>query len=328
MTIMLLIGDVFALFCLNGKVSAITAAGFVTAAALQLLLILPIAMLLRKGCCTGKICDALLLVGLILSGALIFRMQWSASEVIHIPTGNAQGIYEKLIISGLISIVCLYISSTGVKALARASVIAGAVGAIGIAVVIVSALFTSSPENFNRTESEKSFIGEVVRSLSVSGETSSLIVLLTLTKSPEPRGVFRYFMGKAVITAAMLLTTVLVVGGVMDITDFPLITAAQISQPFSVQRIDSLFLMNFAVFAVFSIAVRSASAAYLVGKLFPKFSRFRSSAVLLLMMITALILPESGFYAVSAAALPAAVLIILAVKNAFLHDGGSNEKRC
>lgn len=328
MAAMLLTGDVFTLFCLNGKVSVITAAGFLTAAAIQLLLMLPIAVMLWKGCCTEKISEALLLASIILSGAMIFRMQWDASRVIHIPTGNARGIVEKLIISGLIALVCLYISSTGVKALARASVIAGAVGAIGIAVVIVSALFRASPENFSRCENTISFADEVVRALAVSSDSATLIVLLTLTKAHEPQGVFRYFMAKSVITSAMLLTTVLVVGGVMSITDFPLITAARLSQPFSVQRIDSLFLMNFAVFAVFSIAVRSASAAYLVGKLFPKFSRFRSSAVLLLMILTALFLPESRFYALSAAVLPIVVLLILALKKSMHRKGGTHEKHC
>ena len=328
MAAMLLIGDVFTLFCLNGKVSVITAAGFLTAAAVQLLLMLPIAIMLRNGCCTEKISEALLLAAVLLNGAMTFRMQWDASQVIHIPTGNAYGIYEKLIISGLIAVVCLYISSTGVKALARASVIAGAVGAIGIAVVIVSALFKASPENLSRCKSGISFADEVIRALAVSSDSATLIVLLTLTKNREPQGVFRYFMAKAVITTAMLLTTVLVVGGVMDITDFPLITAAQLSQPFSVQRIDSLFLMNFAVFAVFSTAVRTAAAAYLTGKLFPKFSRFRSSAVLFTMITAAFLLPESRFYALSAAVLPIAVLLILAIKKALHRKGGTDEKHC
>lgn len=328
MAAMLLIGDVFTLFCLNGSVSVITAAGFLTAAVIQLLLMLPIAFMLRKGSCTEKISEALLLAAIILSGAMIFRMQWDASQVIHIPTGNAHGIYEKLIISGLISAACLYISSTGIKSLARASVIAGAVGAIGIAIVITSAIFRASPENLSRYESGVSYADEVIRALAISSDSGTLIVLLTLTKVHEPQGVFRYFMGKAVITTAMLLTTVLVVGGVMSIADFPLITAAQLSQPFSVQRIDSLFLMNFAVFAVFSTAIRTASAAYLTGKLFPKFSRFRSSIVLLIMITAAFLLPESRFYALSAAVLPIVVLLILALKKSLNRKGGAHEKHC
>lgn len=310
---MLLIGDVFALFCISGSLSATTAAGFLAGTALQFLLTLPVAFLCKNDASLGKPAEAIILVWLIFWGGTLFRMQWSASEVIYIPYENSGGILGKLLISGLIALVCLYISSTGLKALSRASVIAAAVGAVGLAVVIVSAVFSFAPENFFRAKAERSFFSEVIRGFSLSGGLGSLIVLLTLTKSSPAAGTSLYFIGKAIITAAITLTTVFVAGGIMKIIDFPVITVAQLSQPFSVQRIDSLFLINFTVFAVFSIAVQSAAAAYLTGEIFPKFKRYRCSAVLLLMIAAAFLLPENEMLnaAVTAAALIAVTVIIL-----------------
>ena len=45
------------------------------------------------------------------------------------------------------------------------------------------------------------------------------------------------------LTAVVLLTALSVAGGIVTVTDFPVITAAQLSQPFEAQRIDSLFLV-------------------------------------------------------------------------------------
>lgn len=312
---MLLIGDVFALFCLTGSLSVLSAAGFLTGTAAQLLLVMPIAALCKKKVIPGKLAETILLVWLILWGGMLFRMQWSASEIIHIPYENSGEIRGKLMISGLIALVCLYISSTGLKALSRAAVIAAAVGAVGLAVVIVSAIFTSDPENFSRAEADRGFFSEIVRGSSLSGGLGSFIVLLTMTKGSPNKGTSLYFICKAAVSAVIPLTAVLVAGGIMEITDFPVITAAQLSQPFSVQRIDSLFLINFAVFAVFSIAVQSAAAAYLAGEIFPKFRRFRCSAVLLLMIGAAFLSPGSELLtAAASAALPVIVFIIMSVQ--------------
>ena len=71
----------------------------------------------------------------------------------------------------------------------------------------------------------------------------------------------------------------------MEITDFPIVWAAQLTQPFSVQRIDSLFLIVFTVFAVYSISVQASAAEYLVGEVFPFIRRYRCSIILVIMAV-------------------------------------------
>ena len=146
------------------------------------------------------------------------------------------------------------------------------------------------PENLVRARSGRSLLEELTTGFALSGGTGSFAILLGITKGSSSKNAAVYFIGKAALTATVTLTSVIVAGGIMEITDFPVVTAAQVSQPFPSQRIDSLFLIVFAIFAVFSIAVQAALSAYILGELMPKFVRFRSSVSLLLMIGAAFLL--------------------------------------
>lgn len=284
---MLLITDAFALFCFTGSISLMTVAGLLAGILLQFLLAAP---LVQLGGIREKPALIFYLVYLIMWGGLLLGMQWQTSKHIYIPYENSAGIWGKLLISGVIALVCLYISSAGIKALGRASVIAAFVGAICILVAAVSGIVHLDIENFARAESGRTMYGELMTGFAISGGTGSLAILLGITKGSSGKSVSYYFIGKAVLTAVVTLTAVVVAGGIMEITDFPVVTAAQVSQPFPSQRIDSLFLIVFAIFAVFSIAVQTAASAYIFGELFPKFVRFRSSVSLLLIIGAAFLL--------------------------------------
>ena len=310
---MLLITDAFALFCFTGSISLITTAGLTAGIFIQLFLAAP---LIKLGGIKTKPAYIFYLIYMIMWGGLLLGMQWKTSEHIYIPYENSAGIWGKLLISGIIAVVCLYISSAGIKAMGRAAVIAAFIGAVCILTAAVSGVVHLETENLVRAESGRSIPEELLTGLALSGGTGSLAILLGITKGSSGKNVSFYFVGKAVLTAVVTLTTVTVAGGIMEITDFPVVTAAQVSQPFSSQRIDSLFLIVFAIFAVFSIAVQTASSAYILGELFPKFVRFRSSVSLLLIIGAAFLLWKvplnSGIIgAGSAAALFAVPLVVL-----------------
>lgn len=284
---MLLITDAFALFCFTGSISLMTAAGLTAGIALQMLLAIP---LIRLGGISQKPACFFYLVYLIMWGGLLFGMQWKASRQIYIPYENSGGIWGKLLISGIIALVCLYISSAGIKAMGRASLIAAFIGAICLLIAAVSGLIHLDAENLTRAKSGRSLFGELTTGFALSGGIGSFAILLGVTKGSSLKNAAAYFIGKGILTAVITLTAVLVAGGIMEITDFPVVTAAQVSQPFSSQRIDSLFLIVFAIFAVFSIAVQTVTSAYILGELFPKFVKFRSSVSLLLMIGAAFLL--------------------------------------
>ncbi|MDE6797144.1 MAG: GtrA family protein [Ruminococcus sp.] len=92
-------------------------------------------------------------------------MLWQASDVIYIPYENSNGIWGKLLIAGMIAIVCLYASSTGIKAVSRSAVIAVGAGIVSLLVVVISwifavtfAFFTNKKYVFkNETKTRKEF---------------------------------------------------------------------------------------------------------------------------------------------------------------------------
>ena len=106
--------------------------------------------------------------------------------------------------------------------------------------------------------------------------------LLPYVSGRKSRAAVMYFSCRLVLYTAAVMTSVLAAGGIMDIADFPVITAAQLSQPFASQRIDALFLILFTAFGVYALTVQVMTAALLAGDIFPKFRRWRSTAVLLM----------------------------------------------
>ncbi len=292
LTAMLLITDTFTLFCFHGQISVLTITGFLCGIAIQFIMSLPLVKLYSSGGTienSGKIVQSVYLIYLLLWGGTLFSMLWRASDVIYIPYENSNGIWGKLLIAGMIALVCLYSSSTGLKAVSRSAVIAMSAGVISLLIVVISASFGSDWNNILTTKTSDSFMTEVARGFFLSGGLGSFAVFLSYTKGSPLKNTIYYFTGKIILTVTVTISSILVAGGIMKITEFPVVTAGQLAQPFSVQRIDSLFLIIFAVFAVFSIAIQSLASTELLIKIFPKFKKLRTTSVLAVMVGTAFI---------------------------------------
>lgn len=325
---LLLIVDAFTLFCLKGGISVITAAAFLTGTALQLAMVLPAVKYFSSGGSLRhcpKACLWIYLIYILLWGGLLFVMLWNASEELSVPSENIPFIPEKLLISGLIAITCLYASSPGARSLSRAAVIAAALGAVCIAIVVLAAIPGFRMKYLTDTSAAPGFFEELSRGFVLSGGAGSLIVFLGYTKKSPMKCTLGYFTGKAVLYTVVPVTAAAAAGGIMDITDFPVIAAAEIAQPFSSQRVDSLFLIIFVILAVFAIAVQTAAASYLISELFPGFRRFRSTAALAVMTGSAFILSAIEQYSVIYSA--AVVLVLFAVPLIMLKRKNSGRGR-
>lgn len=316
---LMLINDVFVLFCLTGGISVMTAAGFGVGSLLQLVIVLPLIGIYRRGktlrdC--GKFAELIALVGTAVWGGLLFSMLWNAGELVFVPF-EGMGKTGRLLITGIIAVVCVYISSSGIKALARSAVIAAALGLVCLAIVVVCAVVRSDIGNLEAAEDTSGLYREVVKGFALSGGLSGFAVMLGFVKGNIRAAAVDYFVCKAVISSIVITTGVLVCGGIMEITDFPIVSAAQLSQPFPVQRIDSLFLIIFTVFAVYSIAVQASAAEYLIGELLPAVKKYRCSIMLAIMAGLGAVfggklhygLPLAVIFAVSAAVIPLLYLI-------------------
>ena len=299
LTALMIITDTFALFCFKGNISAVTLLGLLIGTLVQFVLSIPAVMLFKNGNTvqnTGRILKSVYLVYLVLWGGMLFSMLWNTAEVIYIPYESSGGLGGKLMTAGLIALVCLYASSTGIKAVSRSAVIASVLGAVCLAVVMVSAFSNSDLSNIFAPHAENSLFDEILKGFVLSGGLGSFIVLLGFSKGSTIKNAAYYFTVKLIVTALIVLGTLTVSGGIMTITDFPVVSSAQLSQPFPVQRIDSLFLIIFAVFAVFSITVQSFSGAYLLKEIFPSFKKYRSTAILSAMIVSAFLFVNTQIY--------------------------------
>lgn len=317
---LLLITDMFSLFCLGGGISLLTAGGFIAACGLQLLLALPI--VLKKGE-LPKWAKILYLIYAVFCGGTLFAALWRTSRVIYIPYESSGGLWGRLMTAGLIALVGLYSSSTGIRAIARAGVIAAAVGIFCLGIDLISALFNGDWSNISRAESSGGFWEQILRGFALSGGLGSFAVLMPFVRDRRVSTAVGYFAAKAAMSVVILLTAVLVSGGIMDITDFPVITAAQLSQPFSVQRIDSLFMVVFAIFAVFAVTLQLMTGALLLKELLPGFRRWRSSAVGAATIVAALLIAGRELALVRAVAAAAALAAAAAAATKPPAAGGS-----
>lgn len=311
---LLLITDAFALLCLMSDISVITSAGFLAGIIVQFLFAVPAACFYKNG---GTLKSSpkpfawFYLIYILMWGGLLFVMLWNAAEAISVPSENFPFIPEKLLMSSLIAVTCLYASSPGEKALSRAAVISAALGALCIAAVIISAVPGMKLEYLADFTYADGFFYELSRGFALSGGLGSFIVLLGFTKGSPLKYTTGYFIAKAVLYTAVTLTASAVAGGIMEIADFPIIMAAELSQPFSSQRIDSLFLIIFVILAVFAIAVQTVTASYLLSLIFPSFTRFRSTFVLAVMTGSAFLLSGTYQYSTVYSIAAAAALIIV-----------------
>lgn len=316
---MMLINDVFVLFCLTGGISLITAAGFGIGSILQLIISLPLISIYRKGrklsdC--GKIAEITALIGIIVWGGSLFSMLWNTGDLVFVPFEDL-GKWSRPLIAALIGAACVYISSTGIKALARSAVIAAAIGAACLVIAAVSALIRSEISNLEAAKDETGLLGEVIKGFALSGGLSGAVVMLGYCKDDVRKAAVDYFAGKAIVSVIVTAVGVLVCGGIMKITDFPIATAAQLSQPFAVQRIDSLFLIIFTVFAVYSVAVQAGAADILLGELIPKFTRYRCMSVLAVMAVLGAVFGGDPHYGLVFAIASVAVFVIAPVMSIF-----------
>lgn len=298
----LLITDIFMLFCFEGSLSLWSVIGFILGIAAQGMFALPLIIFADRGVKTEKWAEIFYLICIVVWGGFLLDRLWNACDAIFVPYETTGGLKGRLLITGTISLVCLYISSTGMKAASRSAVIAAGIGVIFLTINFISSV---KKQNFSNITASHGggFIDGVFLCFSLSGSIIVGAVLAPLVHDSCKTGAKRYFSMRLCISAAVLFTALLVTGGIMRITDFPIITAAQLSQPFTKQRIDSLFMILFAISAVFSVTAQVMTGAYLLGEIFPKFTKWRSTVMISMTIVTAVLLADIPIYSLLTAAL-------------------------
>lgn len=282
LTAMMVISDLFALMCYEGGLSVYSAAGIAAGTALQFVMAVPFAIAADTGKNLPDAVKLILAGGVILwCGSLLNGLR-RASDITFVPYENAGGTYGKLFIIVMVLAVCLYISYEGIKAASRSAVIVAAAGAAVLLADLASALRPSEFGNISASVRFGTFTGGLLISFATGGSSMAFVLMLPYVQGRKRRAAVMYFSCRLVMCTAVVMTAVLTAGGIMDIAEFPVIMSAQLSQPFSSQRTDALFLMLFAVYGVFALTGQLMTASVAAGDIFPKFSKWRSTAVLVL----------------------------------------------
>ena len=280
LTALLLITDLFALICFKGCLSVWMMSGYAIGTALQFIAVMPFTALKRL----PKWLSFGFMVYVLCYGSILLKRLWYALDVTFIPCEISSGMTGKLLITGMISLVCLYISSTGIKAAARSAVVISAAGILFLLIDLASALMSSKYGNLTASAGYGTVYDGIRLSFTASGLPVSMLALLPVVKRRKG-AVLQYFSLRILICSALLMTTLLVTGGIMKTAGYPVILSAQLSQPLSTQRIDPLFLMLFAVFGVFSLTAQIMTAAYLAKEMFPSFRKWRTTVMISLVLL-------------------------------------------
>lgn len=284
---LLLITDLFMLFCFCGSITIWSALGYAVGITAQLMLALPLVLFADRGGKTEKWAEFFYLIYLVLWGGFILNRLWNVCDEIFIPLETSGGIKGRLIITGFISLVCLYISSTGMKAVSRSAVITAFIGVLFLLADFISAVVRCDFSGIDFSADKSGFADGFMLCFSMGGAMGTGAVLAPLVSESCKKGALRYFTAKLILSCTILTTAMLVTGRIMSVTDFPVITSVQLSQPITNQRIDSVFMIIFAVFAVFSVTTQVMTGAYLFGRLFSGFTKGRNAVMVIMTIVSA-----------------------------------------
>lgn len=320
-----LLSEGFTLLCIRGSITLLTLAGYTAGTLLQYAAAVPVMKLCRSGLSDcGKPALAVILLCLTGWGGISLALLYQTSDAVYIPF-EGSGLAGELLISALIALVSLYAASAGIRSLARAAVMVSALGVLCIAAVAFSAVLSSSPEQWERIPripGSRSLLREVLHGFTAGSGTAAFSVLYCRAGKGSGR---LYFAGKLLLTWTVMLVSMLAAGGIMAVTDHPAVTAAQLTQPFPAQRIDSLFMVVFSVAAVFSVSLQGVCAVHIAGMLFPGL-RCRSCIVLGGIMLAGALLRNADLFSAPAAVLT--VLSLLALPAGAAAARYRTERRC
>ena len=194
---MLLIPDAFLLLCIQGSLSLMTVIGIAAGAVVQAAVVIPFMLMFRGREELPKWAMSVVGAYVIFCGGLLMNRLRISLQALYIPYetgGEISGGVVTWLILGLVALVCIYMSSAGIKALSRASVIAIAVGALYLAILAVSAAAKSDLTNIARTWETDGFRGAFADSFLLTGGLGGAMALIGITKGEPIRDLSEYLL--------------------------------------------------------------------------------------------------------------------------------------
>ncbi|MGN0614426.1 MAG: GerAB/ArcD/ProY family transporter, partial [Porcipelethomonas sp.] len=231
----------FSIICSAEPSDARQMAGAAVSIAVQLLASVPMLLLfsdssfsLRKEMLMGKFGKILYILFFILWGAVSLSSLWEVTKSVYFPINSS------LAGSLILTAVCVYTASLGIRAVSRASGFIMGLIAFCLFIMLLGAYPKADLANFTPDADFSGIIKSAVNEFCRSGELVMMFILLELTPEKRKKSITSFFAGKFILTEVIAVIEITVLGKIMGISDFPFFSAGAFSQPLSIQRADSL----------------------------------------------------------------------------------------
>ncbi len=299
----------FSIICSADPSNAAQMTGAALSLLFQILAAIPMLLLykggfsLKKDILMGKFGKILYIIFFIFWGAISFSNMWEVTKSVYFP------IKSSFIGSLILAAVCVYTASLGIKALSRASgFMLGLIG-FSLLVMLLGAYPKADLSNFSPDADFAGVIKSAAKDFCRSGELVMMFILLEFLPSGRRKSVTAFFTGKIILTEVVAVIEITVLGKIMGISDFPFFSAGAFSQPFSIQRADSLYMILFTMLCIMTITIQIALSALMIKELLPEF-KYRTLFSTVLMLAASSIINFTG---IDLTAASGGLVIILAV---------------
>lgn len=159
----------------------------------------------------------------------------------------------------------------------------------------IGAIPQAEPQNLSLSPDDTIWRG-FLRSMNTADELPLLFLLLDFTPQKQFRRILPIWVGKFFLCSYLSLLGMAVLGNRMTHANHPFFAVISVSQPFSTQRVDAVYLLVFVMLCVLRMTLFTVLAAHLLQICFPKL-QYASTICLLLMLgiswgVSLMTLPE------------------------------------
>lgn len=274
----------FGIICSAEPSDAGQMAGAAISIAVQLIAVLPVLLLykqenfdLQREMLFGKFGKFLYVCFFVLFGADSLNNLLDVSKSVYFPIN--QSFFGAVILGA----VCIYAASLGLKSLSRYSFIMIGAVILSLIVMVIGAYPKASLANFIPSATVKEIFSSVINDFCKSGELVMAFILLDFLPKEKSKGLKGFFVGKLLLTEIVAAIEITVLGNIMRISDFPFFSAGAFSQPLSIQRADSLYMVIFTMLCILTITLQIYLCSVLIKEIMPELKyNMIISAVLML----------------------------------------------
>ncbi len=267
LTILLLSGA-WSVLCIPESGTGAHLLGIAAAAAVQVLLCLPMLLPDKYQCSMFRMVSvhkwmgAVYILFFLLWGAHGFGQFWEVSAEINLPVPG------RMTAAVLITLVCLYTCSLGLRTMARCAPLVTAVLLLSVLVLLLGARGRIVTDRL--VPGTEGMLSGGLSYFAMSGELAAAWILLGTVKTGKRRAVLGFLAGKAALALLIVFLSITVGGRLASLTDYPFFTLITLSQPLQSQRADALFILVFVMLYVMHITLQTGVIAHLLHAMFPK----------------------------------------------------------